>query len=154
MVVLRFKPANPPLYFRITCSQGITGGMFGYSPRFKATEAWDYYALKTGVFSVLADLGYPPLVSDTIIEDLVESQGIPDVIGNTRFRHCISRALRSAGYVKRSERGHAWDRSFSSEWEPTMNVCQNCKNDITLWNNDAKLIFCPVCKQQGTPDCR
>jgi len=129
--------------------------MFGYSPKFKATKAWDYKALKEGVFSALEEMKYPTLVSDTAIEDLVAARGdIPVVIGSVRFRHCISRALRSAGYVKRSERGHAWDWSFDSEWEPRMDICPSCENDITLRNTKEGIILCPVCNHKIKSDCR
>ena len=81
----------------------------GYSPRFKAVGSWDYKNLEPIIFKILTDLHYPTLVSDTAIEDTLKKHDLPDVIGEVRLRHCISRALKAAGYVKRSLRGHAWD---------------------------------------------
>lgn len=84
----------------------------GYSPRFKAAGSWDYRILEPIIFKILTDLKYPSLISDTVVEDALLSHGVPGIIGGTRLRHCISRALKAAGYKKGSLRGHAWEFSW------------------------------------------
>ena len=75
---------------------------------FKAAKSWDYLIIKPRVLSIVAKSNYPIIISDTQIEEAIH----PDIsteITSVRMRHCISRALRAAGYDKRSRRGRCWD---------------------------------------------
>lgn len=52
----------------------------------------------------------PPMVVDNLIKEWIENHhSLPPAIQQNRIMLCISTYLKTAGYKRRSQRGHAWD---------------------------------------------
>ena len=75
---------------------------------FYARNSWDYRLVKPLIEEYLLGDRYPQVISDTVIYDHIQQEGVAR-FGANRLFHCISRVLKELGYQRRSRRGRTWD---------------------------------------------
>ncbi|MBN1167119.1 MAG: hypothetical protein JXA44_08320, partial [Methanospirillaceae archaeon] len=110
-----------------------------YDSGFKAFWSWDYGYLESLVLTYIKNRRFPGIISfNQICDTLIRK--IPEKVKLARFKHCVSRTLKLAGYQKGSDRGKAW--YYSSIMRLDIHAVQVTHHSHTLYKSCSCTTLC------------